>query len=274
MQRIPLADQTVLTTNRRLVGDHRQSFADHRKPPKTTQKKLVVGGRREVVDVILWQLVGDHRQTFADLWQPPATTPKKVVVRDRRLVVAIVWLWLKEAFWEPFSPRVLNTGQKGFQVALFSKSVSLNKTNPYLFIFFFFFFYRAICLSYHVNQARFLVCLFRSIDCYSSLLARRDLFFDQTGGRVSEYPLHLGRGLALSRHRRQSPEQLLERPASFRGRIRQERHESNLLQQDCGGGGPLWVLIPTRAVLHREKGPQVPYWYGILHRHVLFGILS
>ena len=29
----------------------------------------------------------------------------------------------KEPFWEPFSPRVLNTGQKGFQVAFFSKSV-------------------------------------------------------------------------------------------------------------------------------------------------------
>ena len=43
----------VLTTNRQLVGDHRQSFADHRIPSKNTQKKVVVGGRREVVDVIL-----------------------------------------------------------------------------------------------------------------------------------------------------------------------------------------------------------------------------
>ena len=64
------------------------AFADHRKPPG---KRVVVGGRREVVDVILWQPVTDHRQTFADLRQPPATTPKIVVVRGRRLVVAIVW---------------------------------------------------------------------------------------------------------------------------------------------------------------------------------------
>ena len=72
----------------KLLGDHQQPFADHRKPPG---KRVVVGGRREVVDVILWQPVTDHRQTFADLRQPPATTPKIVVVRGRRLVVAIVW---------------------------------------------------------------------------------------------------------------------------------------------------------------------------------------
>ena len=79
LQRIPLADQTVLTTNRRLVGDHRQSFADHRKPPKTIKKKVVVGGRREVVDVILWQpladwsatIIDNHLPTSDNLRQPP-----------------------------------------------------------------------------------------------------------------------------------------------------------------------------------------------------------
>ena len=86
LQRIPLADQTVLTTNRRLVGDHRQSFADHRKPPKTTpppQKKKKSGCRRSARGcrcnslTTNHRLVSDHRQTFADLWQPPATTQKK-----------------------------------------------------------------------------------------------------------------------------------------------------------------------------------------------------
>ena len=84
-------------TNRRLVGDHRQSFADHRIPPKNTPQKS--GCRRSARGcrcnslTTNRRLVGDHRQTFADLWQPPATTQKKVVVRGRRLVVAIVWLY-------------------------------------------------------------------------------------------------------------------------------------------------------------------------------------
>ena len=84
-----VVDAASKTSGRpKLLGDHQQPFADHRKPPG---KRVVVGGRREVVDVILWQPVTDHRQTFADLRQPPATTPKIVVVRGRRLVVAIVW---------------------------------------------------------------------------------------------------------------------------------------------------------------------------------------
>ena len=80
LQRIPLADQTVLTTNRRLVGDHGQSFADHRKPPKTTPQKS--GCRRSARGcrcnslTTNCRLVSDHRQTFADLWQPLATTQK------------------------------------------------------------------------------------------------------------------------------------------------------------------------------------------------------
>ena len=56
----------------------RRSFADHRKPPKTTPKKVVVGGRREVVDVILWQPIADwsaiidkHLPTSDNLQQPP-----------------------------------------------------------------------------------------------------------------------------------------------------------------------------------------------------------
>ena len=67
LQRIPLADQTVLTTGRR----SRQSFADHRKPPKTTPKKS--GCRRSARGcrcnslTTNRRLVGDHRQTFADL---------------------------------------------------------------------------------------------------------------------------------------------------------------------------------------------------------------
>ena len=88
-----VVDAASKTSGRpKLLGDHQQPFADHRKPPG---KRVVVGGRREVVDVILWQPVTDHRQTFADLRQPPATTPKIVVVRGRRLVVAIVWPSLK-----------------------------------------------------------------------------------------------------------------------------------------------------------------------------------
>ena len=84
-----VVDAASKTSGRpKLLGDHQQPFADHRKPPG---KRVVVGGRREDVDVILWQPVTDHRQTFADLRQPPATTPKIVVVRGRRLVVAIVW---------------------------------------------------------------------------------------------------------------------------------------------------------------------------------------
>ena len=43
LHRKPLADQ-------KLLGDHQQPFADHRKPPG---KRVVVRGRREVVDVIL-----------------------------------------------------------------------------------------------------------------------------------------------------------------------------------------------------------------------------
>ena len=83
-----VVDAASKTSGRpKLLGDHQQPFADHRKPPG---KRVVVGGRREVVDVILWQPVIDHRQTFADLRQPPATTPKIVVVRGRRLVVAVV----------------------------------------------------------------------------------------------------------------------------------------------------------------------------------------
>ena len=83
-----VVDAASKTSGRpKLLGDHQQPFADHRKPPG---KRVVVGGRRVVVDVILRQPVTDHRQTFADLRQPPATTPKIVVVRGRRLVVAIV----------------------------------------------------------------------------------------------------------------------------------------------------------------------------------------
>ena len=111
IDRRTVADQTIFTkmsptslvfdaatnTSRRPNCSDNQ-FADHRKPPKTTPKKVVVGCRREVVDVILWQPIADwsaiiykHLPTSDNLRQPP----KKVVVRGRRLVVAIVWLGLK-----------------------------------------------------------------------------------------------------------------------------------------------------------------------------------
>ena len=85
LHRKPLADQNCSA----IINNHLPTIENH------PEKRVVVGGRREVVDVILWQPVTDHRQTFADLRQPPATTPKIVVVRGRRLVVAIVWPSLK-----------------------------------------------------------------------------------------------------------------------------------------------------------------------------------
>ena len=46
-----VVDAASKTSGRpKLLGDHQQPFADHRKPPG---KRVVVGGRREVVDVIL-----------------------------------------------------------------------------------------------------------------------------------------------------------------------------------------------------------------------------
>ena len=46
-----VVDAVSKTSGRpKLLGDHQQPFADHRKPPG---KRVVVGGRREVVDVIL-----------------------------------------------------------------------------------------------------------------------------------------------------------------------------------------------------------------------------
>ena len=69
-------DAATNTSRRPNCSDNQ--FADHRKPPKTTPKKVVVGGRREVVDVILWQQIADwsaiidkHLPTSDNLRQPP-----------------------------------------------------------------------------------------------------------------------------------------------------------------------------------------------------------
>ena len=70
LQRIPLADQTVLTTNL-------PTTENLRKP----SKKRWLSEVGEMLSMLFsdnnCRLVSDHRQTFADLWQPPATTQKK-----------------------------------------------------------------------------------------------------------------------------------------------------------------------------------------------------
>ena len=88
----PIADWSAI------IDNHLPTTENLRKPPK---KKVVVGGRWEVVDVILWQPIADwsaiidkHLPTSDNLRQPP----KKVVVRGRWLVVAIVWLGLNLTF--------------------------------------------------------------------------------------------------------------------------------------------------------------------------------
>ena len=88
----PIADQSP--TGRRsstIICRPPNSFEKH--PKKSGCRRSARGCRCNSLTTNR-RLVGDHRQTFADLWQPPATTHKKVVVRGRRLVVAIVWLYL------------------------------------------------------------------------------------------------------------------------------------------------------------------------------------
>ena len=86
----PIADWSAI------IDNHLPTTEFLRKPPK----KVVVGGRREVIDVILWQPIADWRRSSTNICRHLTTSgnhpKKKVVVGGRRLVVAIVWLTLKE----------------------------------------------------------------------------------------------------------------------------------------------------------------------------------